>query len=297
MGRIFLVLITLLVIIVIGMINIKNNKRLVKVIVNMIKEINNTYISILKEKSILIRITQSGMIIGSGIFALISIVVGTIKYINIFEEYNLLVLIKAILIVLISVIIIYFIIGYTLLISSKIQGFINNVEDKTLKIDLILSYLIISTYFTVLVIFPEQFKNTSRIGLVGVTISYFLNLKVLFKLISNPHNIKSEAENITSFSRIMVASVLLVMMIIINLFLAACFINSSTTEAFTNNPSIFDLFYYTIITFTTVGYGDISPVTTDAKVLSMIISITSVICITVFLSTILSYRDKFINKE
>ena len=52
------------------------------------------------------------------------------------------------------------------------------------------------------------------------------------------------------------------------------------------------LFYYTIITFTTVGYGDIVPITMEAKIVSSLISITNIICITIFLSTILSYRDK-----
>ncbi|WP_242960948.1 hypothetical protein [Clostridium peptidivorans] len=35
------------------------------------------------------------------------------------------------------------------------------------------------------------------------------------------------------------------------------------------------------------------PVTTSAKVVTVVISITSVLCLTVFLSSILSYKEKF----
>lgn len=295
MGKFFIVVVTLLVMIIIGAINAKNNKRLVVVIMSLLKEINKTYKLIFKQKSVLTRLTQGGMIIGSEVLACISVIIGTIKYIDAYENNTLDIVVKVI-IALISIVVIHFSIGYILFISSKINMFFSNVKDRNIKTNLILSYLIISTYFTVLVLFPDQFRNSYAIGLIGIIISYFLNLKVLLQLIRNPHDIKTDKEEITSFSRVMIASILIVIMIILNLFLAVCFINSSTPGgAFTNNPSNFDLFYYTIITFTTVGYGDISPVTVSAKIFSMIISITSVICITVFLSTILSYKDKFVS--
>ena len=111
-------------------------------------------------------------------------------------------------------------------------------------------------------------------------------------LMTDPHNIKSENQEETSFSRIIIAAILVVVLIVLNLYLAVCFVNGSGKEAFSNSPNYFDLFYYTIITFTTVGYGDIVPITIEAKFVSILISVTNIICITVFLSTILSYRDK-----
>ncbi len=81
-------------------------------------------------------------------------------------------------------------------------------------------------------------------------------------------------------------------MMILNLFLAVCFINSADINSYTGNPNNFDLFYYTIITFTTIGYGDIVPVTVLAKIMSIIISTTSVVCITIFLSSVLSFNSE-----
>ena len=49
--------------------------------------------------------------------------------------------------------------------------------------------------------------------------------------------------------------------------------------------------YYTIITFSTIGYGDIYPISPVAKFMSMVISLTSFICLTIFVSSILSYKN------
>lgn len=80
-------------------------------------------------------------------------------------------------------------------------------------------------------------------------------------------------------------------MIILNLYLAVVLINSGNPHAFTNKPTNFDLFYFTLITFTTVGYGDIIPITGLAKIVTMFIAVTSVICISIFISSILSHKD------
>ncbi|MDB2111811.1 potassium channel family protein, partial [Clostridium paraputrificum] len=62
--------------------------------------------------------------------------------------------------------------------------------------------------------------------------------------------------------------------------------------AFSSNPNNFDLFYYTIVTFTTIGFGDISPVSNLAKFMAIVISITSIICLTIFLGSIFSLRER-----
>ena len=82
------------------------------------------------------------------------------------------------------------------------------------------------------------------------------------------------------------------MMVVLSLYLGVCFINSSGTNVYTNNPTYYDLFYYTIITFSTIGYGDICPVSPVAKFISMMISLTSFICLTIFVSSLLSYKSE-----
>lgn len=89
------------------------------------------------------------------------------------------------------------------------------------------------------------------------------------------------------------AALLLVLLIVINLFLGVCLVNALGDVAYSNNPTNFDLLYYTIVTFTTIGFGDISPITTPAKIMAIVISVTSIICVTIFLGSIFSFRDKF----
>ena len=97
----------------------------------------------------------------------------------------------------------------------------------------------------------------------------------------------------------MIAAILILIMLILNLYLMVCLVSHLPHEApvFSNANNYFDLFYYTIITFPTIGYGDITPTTMAAKTISLLISVTSVICLSIFLSTILSYRDQINDNE
>ena len=193
---------------------------------------------------------------------------------------------------LIIFIILYFIVGYISYSSKKIYKYLYKIEDKNTKTDLLISYFIISTYMTILVLFPNKFSEFYKIGLVGVGISYILNLKVLIRVIRSPEIIEVEIENGSKikFTDVSIVAIILLIMVIFSLYLGVCFINSGDIGVYTNNPTYYDLFYYTIITFATVGYGDISPVSPIAKFMSIVISMTSILCLTVFISSVLSYK-------
>ena len=124
-----------------------------------------------------------------------------------------------------------------------------------------------------------------------MTIGYLLNFRALIKVISNLQHIRSRGEECVSSSNIISVTILMLMMILLYLFLGVYFINSSQGETYTENENNFDLFYYMIITFTTIGYGDVIPVSMLAKIMSIVISVTSVICLTVFLSSVLSCKE------
>lgn len=70
---------------------------------------------------------------------------------------------------------IYFVVGYLLLSISRVYKYLYKIEDKNTKTDLLISYFIISMYMTILIIFPEQFGENYKIGLIGVGISYLTN--------------------------------------------------------------------------------------------------------------------------
>ncbi|HIQ80797.1 MAG TPA: two pore domain potassium channel family protein [Candidatus Scatavimonas merdigallinarum] len=63
-------------------------------------------------------------------------------------------------------------------------------------------------------------------------------------------------------------------------------------DAFTGmgTYSYFDMFYYTCVTFATVGFGDIVPASIFAKAVCVLTIATSIVCVTVMLSTVMSVR-------
>lgn len=290
MGMFIILFSTLVAVLIIAIRNKSNNLLLFNFIKSAIKNVNKTYLDFFKDKSFLVTIVQGFIIIFAEFGAFISLCTSIWRYFFISSNFFFNTSIK-ILIIIFLMLIIHYSIGYIVHILTTINKFLYNVEDKNLKIDLLLSYFIISSYSTAILIFPHEISKIYIIGLIGSSICYILNIKILIRLIKNPNNVKSKNQNHVSFTRIIASSIILVIMIILNLYLSVVLIHSGNPNSFTNNPSNFDLFYFTIITFTTIGYGDITPVTTLAKIVTMIIGVTSVICLSIFISSILSYRD------
>ena len=259
----------------------------------LIYNINKQYISFFEGKYSGLKLWQWLLFITSQIFIVFAIVRRLFeelyKYVS--DNYILAVKISTYIIILI---LIYFIVGYVLYSTKRIYKFLYKIEDKNTKTDLLISYFIISFYMTILILFPEKFSEIYKIGLVGVGISYILNLKVLLRVIRSPEliEVKFESNSKTKITDISIVAGILLMMVVLSLYLGVCFINSSGTNVYTNNPTYYDLFYYTIITFSTIGYGDICPVSPVAKFISMMISLTSFICLTIFVSSLLSYKSE-----
>lgn len=295
MGSFIIIIVTIFSIGILLIRNRKINKRLKISILKYIKEINHAYKELLTDKSVLIRTIQVILVLIAELTSFITIYTGIIRYLHINLAYGKIEWILKFCLAILSIIIVHYAIGYILALSLKIQNFIHNVEHKNLKVDFILSYFMISSYLTVVLIFPKEFTNYIHVGLIGMIVCYYLNIKTLITLIANPANIKSIKKEYNGYSRIIIASILILIMLIINLYLIVCLVNGLEQGAFLNANNKFDLFYFTVITFTTIGYGDIIPATILAKVTSMLISITSVICLSVFLSSMLSYKDELSN--
>ncbi|MGL5313615.1 MAG: potassium channel family protein [Peptostreptococcaceae bacterium] len=296
MGKILIIASTIIIILSLLGLRRKNNKKIISDIKNTFIEINQTYKGIFTEKDLISRSIHGLIFVVSELLVVFTVVKLGAK--RILEDISMANVSASILVILLILLAIHLAMGYLLMITSGIQKFISKVEDRNLKNNLLFSYFILSTYFTVYLLEPSQFEGIEILALVGLGISYILNLKVLIKLIKNPEHINTKNnENRANpkykvNNRMTVVAILLLFMIVLNLFLATGIINEAYPGAFSNNPSRFDLFYYTIITFTTIGYGDIVPVALPAKIISMIIAITSVICLTIFLSTVMSYNSE-----
>lgn len=290
MGRI-IVIVTTIIAICAFLSSKENNIRAITILKNLFIEINSTYLDLFKEKSKVTRWLQGSFFIFAEIMTIIGALGVAFRSVN-YEISKRTFLIPILIIAI--VIAVHLSIGYLLLVLTNIQLFFTKIDNRNLKTELLISYFIISTYFFTLVMFPDDFEHSYIIGILGLILSYYLNMNVLIKIIRNPKDLYSKKKSRRTGKQrnsVVVASILLLIMIVLNLFLAVNLINSGVPGSYSNNPSNFDLFYYTIITFTTVGYGDIVPLTTEAKVVAIIISITSVICLTVFLSNVITGSD------
>ncbi|MDS0524347.1 potassium channel family protein [Clostridium sp. SHJSY1] len=280
-------MITVIAIIILILSNGKNIRKGINSFFLTIKMININYRKLLFEKDIFIRVSQCIMIALSELFSFVAIYIILIGYINI----ELSPIIKG-LILLNCCALVYYLAGYILLISGNINMYFQNHNDNSMKSDFILSYFITSTFLAVALAFPNQVNKYIISGIIGVIICYVLNLKILLNIMKNPGKIKITTTDRSSFTKVSLIILIVVVMIIINLFLGVCLANS-LEGAYSNNTGYFDLFYYTIVTFTTIGFGDIIPISIPAKIVAIVISATSILCITIFLGSIYSYRDKY----
>lgn len=269
------------------------NLEILKKLKSLIYNINKQYIDFFKGKKSEFKIWQLIIFIISQVFVVFAIVRRLFEEVYKYVSDNYIVAVK-ISTYLIIFIILYFIVGYISYSSKKIYKYLYKIEDKNTKTDLLISYFIISTYMTILVLFPNKFSEIYKIGLVGVGISYILNLKVLISVIRSPQIIEVKINNNSKVEEndVGLISGILLFMVIVSLYLGVCFISNGSIKAYSNNPTYYDLFYYTIITFSTIGYGDICPVSIVAKFMSIVISLTSIICLTIFISSMLSYKSE-----
>ncbi|KJZ91126.1 MULTISPECIES: potassium channel family protein [Clostridium] len=292
MGKLVMIIATLIIILIVAIRNIYY-KKILKGFKILIIEITHYYLGLFKDitRTSIGSILQTALLILAQIFMSFNVISAVSIYINFSSNYLINLIIK-IIIIIAMIFMLYLAVGYVLLSSSMIFKLLSKVEDSNIKYDLLISYFVLNTYFTVLIVFPKQFEECYFIGLIGVAICYMMNLRVLIKIIKNPEHINIHLEKYRNFKSTTTLAILILIMMILNLFLAVCFINSADINSYTGNPNNFDLFYYTIITFTTIGYGDIVPVTVLAKIMSIIISTTSVVCITIFLSSVLSFNSE-----
>ena len=206
----------------------KKEKNISKRIIRLIKNINKAYIDIFKQNKVKIGMDII-LIIFAEIFTFITITTTIYKYVNMNFINSGESIIKGIFSIFIFIVV-YHLIGYILLFSSRINKFIIKTENKSFKTNFILSYFLISTYLAIMLLFPKEFNKMAIIVLIGIVISYILNLKLLLDLMINPTNAKSIKKDGVEFSRIMIAALLILLIIVLNLYLAVCAINGSRAK-------------------------------------------------------------------
>ena len=205
---------------------------------------------------------------------------------------------------------IYYIFGMSLFVVSKFNGYISKIQNAKIINRLTFSFMCTIVYGTFLIFVKEKLIIQSYYFILsGLIVNYIVNFDLLLKVIKNPKeligniklrqtiNVKKEAlKNMWS------GTIMVIFFIIINLFLGVLTIYNIDSNAYfctinSNQIDVLDLVYYTIVTFTTIGYGDIVPNALESKVMAIIISFTSVICLIIFISSMLSAGSNYIRNS
>lgn len=261
MGFILLSIMLIVIIRLIGM-----NK-----IILLIKEVNNYYVNSKIIIQIILFISEVSVIL-----AIYDVTIQRSK-------------LSSLIIFVMIILIFHYIIGY---IVSKLLRYYESLSkslDNDIKGEFLLSYFFISIDIFVIILLPSiAIKNIYAIIITDI-ISYLGNMYVLFKIIYNPEVIRLSRENSNFFSYLM-AGLINIFLIIINLYILIVGVYVIEPNSFSNNPNLLDLFYYTITSFTTIGFGDIIPLTVLGKIVLIIISFTSILCISVFIGSIYNNR-------
>ena len=227
---------------------------------DLLYNINKQYKDIFRGKKSDLKIWQWWVFVISQMIIIFAVVRSLFEklYEYISEDYVVAIKVSTDIIIFV---LIYFIVGYFMYSTKKIYKFLYKIEDKNTKTDLIISFFIISIYTTILILFPEQFAQIYIIGLVGVSISYILNLKVLISVIRSPQIIEVKINNNSKVEEndVGLISGILLFMVIVSLYLGVCFISNGSIVA---------------------------------KFMSIVISLTSIICLTIFISSMLSYKSE-----
>ncbi|SES63544.1 potassium channel family protein [[Clostridium] polysaccharolyticum] len=198
----------------------------------------------------------------------------------------------------------YFLFGIPLFIFSKIEILIQTVKRKNLSLRFLATTFILFVYAFFLVYWKETMVACGKVVLVGLIVSYMLNMSMLIHISMEPVNChlcrcqrKQKIEEKYPLKIVLAGALILILLIVFNLFLGVVMIASLYPDAYQNlapaqGLTYLDLLYYTVISFTTIGYGEIVPQRLESKAMAIIIAYTSVMCLVIFVSSILALKDK-----
>lgn len=204
----------------------------------------------------------------------------------------------------ILLIVLYFLFGLPLLIFSKIENLMPTMKNRRrLSFRFMVSAFIQLVYAFFLWYIPEAMRTCAEVVLVGLLISYAMNMVMLMNISMEPMQCShcrycnDKVEVKYPLKVVIAGALLLIILIVLNLYLGVVMIANLCDQAYlcTNtvgNVSYFDLFYYTVISFTTIGYGDIVPYRMESKCMAVIIATTSVMCLVIFVSSVLALKEK-----
>lgn len=200
------------------------------------------------------------------------------------------------------ILILYFMLGSALTIFSRVVDVIGEIKDNKISTKMMISFVLLSLLSFFSLMFEKEIKENSFFLLGGLGTCYFLNLRILFKIVQNPFCLMGNMEQNNNKNRVLIisGSILILVMLVINMYLFVLWTYYSYENAYSASVGTitkWTLLYYTIVSFTTIGYGDIVPAIFESQAVAMLIAATSVICLVIFVSSILSEKKDILTSN
>jgi|GEM_PF-6022697 len=144
-------------------------------------------------------------------------------------------------------------------------------------------------------LFKHKENNEFLLTYIGLFISIILIFIIIKSSIFNPYILKQNT-NRGIDSSIFGSTIFIIVTIILILYMMvySTYMYDNRLYYYSNSNTInwFDLLYYTFISFTTIGYGDIHPIRAQgfplSQIVAILISIMSFVSLSCFLTVILS---------
>ncbi|HIR02755.1 MAG: potassium channel family protein [Acutalibacteraceae bacterium] len=129
---------------------------------------------------------------------------------------------------------------------------------------------------------------TFVLAIYNLLFCYFLTFILLLLLLKEA----GEKNRTLTFKNLWKSTILIILLFLVILAGLSYTGSLHRADAFAGTAaySYFDMFYYTCVTFATVGFGDIVPVGVFAKAVCILTIVTSIVCVTIMLSTVMSVR-------
>lgn len=203
-----------------------------------------------------------------------------------------------------SFLLVYFIFGISFVVLMNSVDIIENIKNNNISSKMMVSMLLCIILLLFSLLSENVMKENAVFLFLGSATCYILNIYIMLKIVRNPFCLVADSEQQRSKNGrvIILSSILIVLMIVADLYLFVLWAYFSKDKAYMctlGNETItkWKLFYYTIISFSTIGYGDISPIVFESQAVAVLIAITNIICLIIFVSSILSDKNEFLSRD